>query len=39
MPHNPQKTLGKAGAGLPRLQALILRHIAFPMLRLTLSWK
>jgi hypothetical protein len=39
MAHNPQKSLGKAGAGLPKLQNLILRHIAFPMLRLTLSWK
>jgi hypothetical protein len=39
MPDNPQNSLGKAGAGLPKLQAIFLRHIGFPMLRRFLSWE
>ena len=39
MPNNPQDSLGKAGAGLPRFQALLLRYIGFPILRLFLSWE
>ena len=39
MSDNPQDSLGKAGAGLPKLQAFILRHMAFPTLRMSLSWE
>ncbi len=39
MSDNPQDSLGKAGAGLPKLQSLFLRHIGFPLLRLSLSWE
>jgi hypothetical protein len=38
MSDNPQSSLGKAGAGLPKFQALFLRHIGFPLLRQFLSW-
>jgi len=39
MSDNPQDTLGKAGAGLPKVQAFVLRYIAFPMLRMSVSWE
>ncbi len=39
MSHNTQQNLGKAGAGLPKLHALFLRHIGFPLLRLFISWE
>ncbi len=39
MSDNPQDTLGKAGAGLPKFQAMFLRHIGFPMLRISVSWE
>ena len=39
MSDDPQKTLGQAGAGLPKLHALFLRHIAFPLLRVSVSWE
>ena len=39
MPNNPQDSLEKAGAGLPRFQALMLRYIGFPILRMFLSWE
>lgn len=38
MSNNPQSSLGKAGAGLPKLQTLLLRHIGFPLLRQFMSW-
>lgn len=36
---DPQQTLGKAGAGLPKLHALFLRYVGFPLLRLFFSWE
>jgi hypothetical protein len=39
MSDNPQESLGKAGAGLPKLQGLLLRYIGFPLLRTVLSWE
>lgn len=39
MSENPQNSLGKAGAGLSKVQALFLRYFGFPQLRLTLSWE
>jgi hypothetical protein len=35
---SPQAHLAAPGAGLPRLQALVLRHVLFPAFCRTTSW-
>jgi hypothetical protein len=39
MSDNPQEHLGKAGEGLPKPQALLLRYLGFPTLRQIISWE
>lgn len=39
MAHPLQETLGKPGAGLPKLHAFTLRYLGFPLLKLIYPWE